>query len=213
MKEFDNLGAGSEFNTPQPYNNKFKGILTQKMTETSKKNQTPESQNQSEIERLYDQKLKEFLKIRDRMIQSKQLSSTKDLNLEEILRSAIKSDQDLSSKQNTAELNKFLKGTTNKVFETERTSKIASPPSMRSLGVISDEYMGVPVKSSSIALCRTLSVSSSSDEILERIKSLFSNFSINFSLTLPFSLIYSCCCEYCSYCIGLPLNVEKNGCG
>ena len=45
MKEFENLGAGSEFNTPQPYGNKFKGILTQKMTETSKKNQTPESQN------------------------------------------------------------------------------------------------------------------------------------------------------------------------
>lgn len=102
------------------------------MTETSKKNHTPDSQSQRDIESLYEEKLREFLKIRDRMIDSKQLKP-KDINLEDILKSAIKSDQDLQSRQNTAELNKFLNGT-NRIFETERASKIASPPSMRSLG-------------------------------------------------------------------------------
>jgi len=114
MKEFENLK--SEYNTPQPLKLQAQTQIHNKIEDlTTRRNNAPDDE-QSEYEKLYEEKLKEFLRIRDRMLQSKGLRSSRDLNIEEILKSAFKTE---AYKINTIE---------DTARQTEFTSKMTSPP-------------------------------------------------------------------------------------
>jgi len=118
MKDFESIR--SEYSTPHPNKFKAQGLTTQKLEDLStKRGQVMES---LDFEKLYDEKLKEFLRIRDRMLQANLLKDTKDINVEEILRTTLRGD--LLRYQHIEDTARITDG----------TSKMPSPPSIRSLG-------------------------------------------------------------------------------
>jgi hypothetical protein len=111
MKEFDSL-THSEFSTPVPYK-----TSTQNFKMSDHQSQKISQEEQQNFERLYEEKLKEFLKIRDRMIEANKLKSSNEINVEDIIRSALKADN-------------YKNLGIEETQRTERTVKLASPSSV-----------------------------------------------------------------------------------